>query len=527
MAGSIANEISDVQEKTENQTLNLDQVDKENNLTSEVVNEPGLASNNTSPNDGQDDKGKKKNMWWPPRGLLANYLALTIIVVLFYGTLVGLLDSLALPGGHIFGLFIIVVMCHIAGELITLLRLPSLLGMLTMGFMLRNVPKINFAEDLDPKWASDLRSVALVVILLRAGMGLDPRTLRKLSLVCFRLAFTPCLVETVTVAVASNLLLGFPWLWGFILGFVLAAVSPAVVVPSMLDLQDKKLGVNKGIPTLVIAAASIDDVLAITGFGVVLGITFSEGSVAWTVIKGPLEAMVGVAYGALFGFILWHVPAKDDKSLSILRSAALLIGGLFIMFGSRAVEFGGAGALGCLSLAFVAASGWRKQKWDDGIWDGDDNPVRTFFNYLWKIFQPILFGLIGAEIQVSQLEANTVGLGLAALGIGLFIRMVVTFLVVFKANLSISEQFFVALAWLPKATVQAAFGPVALDYARNTKAGPEMEAFGIKVLTIAVLAILVTAPLGAAAISLSAPRLLTPSPVNNKSSNDTEAQESV
>ena len=115
------------------------------------------------------------------------------------------------------------------------------------------------------------RNVALVVILTRAGLGLDPVALKKLSWGVVRLAFLPCLVEAVTVAVASYLILGFPIAWGFMLGFVLAAVSPAVVVPSMLSLQHKGLGVAQGIPTLVIAAASIDDVLALSGFGVVVG----------------------------------------------------------------------------------------------------------------------------------------------------------------------------------------------------------------------------------------------------------------
>ena len=109
------------------------------------------------------------------------------------------------------------------------------------------------------------------MILTQAGLGLDPVALRKLSWSVVRLAFLPCLVEAVTAALSAYLILDFPLDWGFMLGFVIAAVTPAVVVPSMLSLQQKGLGVRQGIPTLVIAAASIDDVLAISGFGVVLG----------------------------------------------------------------------------------------------------------------------------------------------------------------------------------------------------------------------------------------------------------------
>ena len=109
--------------------------------------------------------------------------------------------------------------------------------MLLVGIILKNVPGVDVARDIHPEWASALRSVALAVILLRAGLGLDPAALRKLSAMVFRLAFSPCLAETLVVAVASHLLLDFPWTWGFMLGFVLAAVSPAVVVPCLLSLQ--------------------------------------------------------------------------------------------------------------------------------------------------------------------------------------------------------------------------------------------------------------------------------------------------
>ena len=117
----------------------------------------------------------------------------------------------------------------------------------------------------------------MVVILIKAGLGLDAAALKRLSFVVVRLAFMPCLVETATDAVVAHFIMGFPWLWGILLGFVLAAVSPAVVVPSLLSLQERGYGEDKGISTLVIAASSIDDIAAISGFGVVLGIIFSQG----------------------------------------------------------------------------------------------------------------------------------------------------------------------------------------------------------------------------------------------------------
>ncbi|KAA0203922.1 Na+/H+ antiporter, 1-like, partial [Hyalella azteca] len=335
--------------------------------------------------------------------------------------------------------------------------LPPLLGMLLSGIALRSFPGIRIiGESLNPNWSASIRNVALVVILLRAGLGLDPKALKAMSLVVFRLACVPCLVETTVVAVVSHFLLGFPWLWGFMLGydadmlsllFILAAVSPAVVVPCLLQLSQQGYGVDKGIPTLVIAAASIDDVIAISGFGVMLGMTFSEGSLAWQILHGPLEVLIGLSYGAVMGFICWILPNKHHQSCSLLQFAMLFTAGLLALFGSQRIEFGGAGALAVLSMAFIAGVGFRRQGWGD-----DDNPVGQHCNVAWGYLQPMLFALIGTEIQILSLELDTIGLGVATLCISLTCRVVTTFFVVLGSGLNIRERFFVALAWLPKAT---------------------------------------------------------------------------
>ncbi len=372
-----------------------------------------------------------------------------------------------------------------------------------MGCLLRNVPVVDVAKDIDPKWSGALRNVALVVILSRAGLGLDPVALRKMSFGVLRLSCIPCSVEAITGAVTSHFLLGFNWAWGFMLGFILSAVSPAVVVPSMLNLQEKGLGVDKGIPTLVIAAASIDDVIAISGFGVALGIAFSQGNLVLTIFKGPLEALAGVLYGIVLGILCWYIPHRSHDKKTLLRFFILFAGGLFAVFGSRAADISGAGALGALTLAFVSAVNWR-QDTDSG----GELPVKQVYGVLWELFQPLLFGLIGAEIDISKIEGETIGLGIAVLLIGLTLRIIASFFAVFGTELNLKERFFIPLAWLPKATVQAAIGSVALDTAREKDLGPEIIELGEQVVTIAVLVILATAPVGAIAISLSANRLL-------------------
>ncbi|XP_076036682.1 sodium/hydrogen exchanger 9B2-like isoform X2 [Oratosquilla oratoria] len=447
----------------------------------------------------------KYAMSCPPHGKVGRVLTWTLIFLMIWGSLISITGEMAIPPhGNIFALMVLFVLALVGGHIVSVVHLPPLLGMLLVGILLRSVPGVSvIGSSIDSDWSATLRNTALVVILLRAGLGLDPHALRQLSFMVLRLAFSPCLVETVTVAVTTHFLLGFPWQWGFMLGFILAAVSPAVVVPCLLSLCDQGYGVDKGIPTLVIAAASIDDVLAISGFGVLLGITFSTGSLEWTVMKGPLEVLLGLGYGGLMGALCWLLPYKHEKNAAILRFLVLLGGGMLAVFGSQKIKFAGAGALGCLSLAFVAGIGWRSQGWSD-----DENPVADYIATMWSFFQPLLFGLIGTEIQVMELDINTVGYGVLTLCIGLTLRVITSFLVVAGGELNLKERLFVAFAWLPKATVQAAIGSKAYDYARQEGAGEEYEKLGKQVLTIAVLVILITAPLGAAAIMLSAPKLL-------------------
>lgn len=455
-----------------------------------------------------EDPGKLERLRYafmcPPHGNLAMYIQFFVLCAVTWVVLIALTKDQALPGGNIFSLVILFTAAVAGAYIFSLCRLPPLLGMLLVGGMLSNIPVIKtVGQGLDLQWSGALRKIALTVILIRAGLGLDPVALRKLSFSVLRLAFAPCLVECLTVGVASHFLMGLPWVWAFLLGFVLAAVSPAVVVPSLLSLSDRGYGLDKGIPTLVIAAASVDDVLAITGFGVVLGIAFTQGDVALTIVKGPLEALLGVAFGCVVGVFLWYFPSKNGPSRMFYRSLLLFSAGMMATFGSDVVHLPGAGPLGCLTLAFVAAFRWRKERKD-----GQPDTIAEVVGIMWMLFQPLLFGLIGAAVNFDNIkDLNSLGLGIAVLAIGLFVRIIVSFCVVFGSGLTIKEQIFVALAWFPKATVQAAIGGLALDAAIKL-GNAEMIEWGTSVLTTAVLSIIITAPIGALAIAISGPLLL-------------------
>uniref|UniRef100_A0A8C4RSJ9 Cation/H+ exchanger transmembrane domain-containing protein n=1 Tax=Erpetoichthys calabaricus TaxID=27687 RepID=A0A8C4RSJ9_ERPCA len=430
-------------------------------------------------------------------------MVIVMVAALLFGLVWSVTGDECLPGGNLFGILLLLFCAVVAGKLFGLIKIPTLpplpplLGMLLAGFVLHNVPVVNTAVNISQKWSSSLRSIALAVILTRAGLGLDAKALRKLKAVCVRLAIGPCLTEACSVAVLSHFLLQIPWIWGFILGFVLGAVSPAVVVPSMLILQKDGYGVEQGVPTLLMAAGSFDDILAITGFNTCLGIAFSTGSSLYNIFRGSMEVVGGIIAGVAMGFFLRFFPSKDQKSLVVKRSTLLLGLAVFAVFGSGRAGFPGSGGLCTLVMSFLAGVGWADSK---GV-------VEDIVGVAWNIFQPLLFGLIGAEISITSLNPNTVGLGVATLVAALAVRILCTFLMVSFAGFSLKEKIFVSLAWVPKATVQAAIGPVALDTARE-KHDVQLEAYGMDILTVAFLSILITAPIGALAIGLAGPRLL-------------------
>ncbi|XP_036046683.1 sodium/hydrogen exchanger 9B2 isoform X2 [Onychomys torridus] len=389
----------------------------------------------------------------PPHGWLSKVITNGTMVVLLWAVVWSVTGPECLPGGNLFGIIILFYCAVTGGKMFGLIKfptlppLPPLLGMLLAGFLLRNVPAISDNVRIQQKWSSSLRSIALSVILVRAGLGLDPKALKKLKGVCVRLAVGPCVVEACASALLSHFLMGLPWQWGFILGFVIGAVSPAVVVPSMLLLQEGGYGVEKGVPTLLMAAGSFDDILAITGFNTCLGVAFSTGSTVFNIFRGILEVVIGMATGSFLGFFIQYFPSSDQSE------------------------------------------------------------VEKIIAVTWDVFQPLLFGLIGAEVSIASLRPETVGICVATLGTAVLIRILTTFLMVCFAGFNIKEKIFISFAWLPKATVQAAIGSVALDTAR-THGEKQLEKYGMDVLTVAFLSILITAPIGSLLIGLLGPRLL-------------------
>ncbi|VDD75179.1 unnamed protein product [Mesocestoides corti] len=518
--------------------------------------------------------------------------------------------------------------------------------------------------------SATLRQVALATILTRAGLGLEPAVLRRIWSSMIRLTCLPCLTEALAGTVVAKFLMNWPWPWAAMMGFILAAVSPAVVVPNMLRLEIAGWGVAQGIPTLVMAASSLDDVLAITGFGIAQAIAFAKGDIAMVAVSGPLEVLAGALLGVCLALILWVLPPPAMEHSSTVRGMLLYAISISAITGTIKMGLPGAGALCCLICSLMCSVGWRNgMPWrfkhtsqpldevdtnksnalaTDGpqlptdaiaptaatehheyyhqhlrslrrrlnksggvtkknalaavsrsrrfslpepkplyeendfntIISGKCTPLgailhrsvylslvssryvtdfwycnvdqsnaylrrslsafrpigakkkglvrwntttentanihtsttpsedpdseflttdvnssaapplritpeallaldkakgqeclkvmRSYMATCWWFVQPLLFCLIGADIPVEKLRPDTIGLGIASILVALTFRIFASVLAVTPSPLKLKEKIFVSVAWIPKATVQAAIGPLALDSARAT-----------------------------------------------------------
>lgn len=282
---------------------------------------------------------------------------------------------------------------------------------------------------------AELRKFALVIILTRAGLEMDPAAFKKVYVTILKLGLVPWTVECVVVAVMTHYLIELPWIWAFLLGSIIAAVSPAVVVPCLFRLRTKGYGVAKGIPTLIVAVAGIDDAASVAIFGIITSIMFSADDVAYQISQAPVCIIGGLGFGVIWGYLSKFVPEKGDAYVVPLRVLMLFGGGLLAVFGSEKLGFEGAGPLGVVFAAFTSNLLWCKQGWDV-----EDNPVSTAFEIFWMIFEPILFGITGASVKIAKLDPDIVAVGVGCLICGVVLRILATVAIAFGDRLNLKEK---------------------------------------------------------------------------------------
>ncbi len=366
------------------------------------------------------------------------------------------------------------------------LKLPALLGMLLTGIVLG--PRLlNLLDNSLLAAAGDLRQLALIVILTRVGLSLDMAELKQVGRPAFLLCWVPATFELAGVMVLAVGLLGTSWLEGAIMGSVLAAVSPAVIVPRMLGFMERGYGRRKGIPQLLMAGASMDDVYVIVCFTSLTAVAAGAG-IGWrNLVHVPLAIAGGAMFGALAGWGLtcWfsRFSMRDPVRVLILLSISFW----FVALEKRDwVPFSGLLGVMCCGLMILHRSDELARR------------LAAQFAKLWVGAEVVLFVLVGAAVDVRYALAAG-GTMLAVVVLALALRMAGVYVSLLGSGLTPGERFFCMLACTPKATVQAAIGAVPLGMGLPC---------GRSVLTLAVISILLTAPLGALAIDLTGDRLL-------------------
>ncbi len=399
-------------------------------------------------------------------------------------------------------LSLIVLSALILNYLFSKIKLPGLLGMIAAGLIL-GPGMLNIIDEEVINLLREFKTVALIVILIRAGLGINRKTLNKIGGPAIRMSFVPGVFEGVTIMVLAHFIFNFTIIESGILGFILAAVSPAVVVPTMLELKDKGYGKNKEVPTLVLAGASADDVFAITIFGVFVGLASGQAvNIPYLIFSVPMGIVIGLLLGALLGYLLViyfkRVHIRDTKKLIIF----IILSVLFYEFTEMPqlknyIHI--AGLLGIMAMGFVILEKYPKLA----------NRMSAKFGKVWVLAELLLFVYIGAEVNVKAIDPGIIGKGVIILFIGLFLRSVGVWVSLVKSGLNNKEKLFSIIAYWPKATVQAAIGAVPLTLIQSGAIQNISLQTGQDILALAVISIVVSAPLGAIGIKLAGPKLLT------------------
>lgn len=401
----------------------------------------------------------------------------------------------------LFNLSIIILIAMLFATLFSKLKLPPLLGMIFTGVLLGPFSKesfINFigsdklnfifiSDDII-KISSELRTAALIVILIRAGLGINKKVLNTIGVPALKMASIPCLLEGLFITLSARYILGFSFIISGVLAFIISAVSPAVIVPEMLNLKEEGYGKKKEIPTLILAGASIDDVFAITLFSSFLSMSLGQNiNITRTLLEIPISIILGLIFGVLLGYALllffkkYHI--RDTKKTIIFMLVAILFHHIEEL---KIIPL--ASLIGIMAIGFV-------------ILEKNEDLARRMamkFNKIWVLAELLLFLLIGAAVDVSLILKSGF-LGLVIIFIGLCGRTLAVYISLYGSKLNNKEKLFCAIAYSPKATVQAAIGGI--PYAMGVPHGD-------LILAIAVLSIVVTAPLGAIGIRLSKSKLL-------------------
>lgn len=388
----------------------------------------------------------------------------------------------------VYSLGLILFLGFSIGFLFEKIKLPKIIGMIFIGILM----SVSVLDLLDPsiyQISASLRQIALIIILTRAGLSLDIERLKEIGRPAILLSFLPATFEMIGIVIFGTLFFNISIVEAILMGATLAAVSPAIIVPRMIDLKKKGYGNDKKIPEMVLAGASLDDIYVIIIFYAMLGLIQSGNFEFMSLLNIPISIVLGVVLGLIVGlyitFLFKRIKLSTPVQILIITSLSFLMIGLE----EAMKDFLSISALlGIMTLGMVILFNQKSIAKD----------LEQGYNKIWLFFEIILFVLVGASVDVKYVfDAGF--LALLTILLGLIFRLFGVMISLTFTNLSIKEKIFIGISYLPKATVQAAIGGIALSYGLP---------IGNLVLTMAVLSIVITAPLGAILIDTSYEKLL-------------------
>lgn len=382
----------------------------------------------------------------------------------------------------------IIVVGYLLGRLLSAMNLPSLIGYIIAGLIM-GPSFFNLIDQSTLDISSDLRRIALMIILLRAGLNIDLQDLKKVGRPAILMSFLPATLEIIGTIILAPIFFGMSYLSAAILGAIVAATSPAVVVARMLDLMGKGYGKKKGVPQMILAGSSMDDIFVIIIFTALTALA-QTGEFHWlSMLSMPTSIILGIAGGLLVGWLLSLAIEKYQLSGGY---PVILSFGMAMLFDG--IEKAMTGPIGFSALLAVMAMGFMMLR----VNPVQAKSVQVGFNNLWQVFEIILFVLVGASMSIESVKDSGL-IAVVLIVLLLVFRGLGVLLSVLGTQLNKEEKAFAIFAYLPKATVQAAIGAVPLAMGLSN---------GQIILTISVVAILVTAPLGAVLIDQTHNRLL-------------------
>lgn len=392
----------------------------------------------------------------------------------------------------IISLILIGLLANYSGKLVDLFKLPSLIGMILFG-MIIGPSFLNIVPKQTLNISSYIKDIALVTVLFIGGLGISLNQMKQIGRPAILLSIIPATLEGLTIAFLSMIFLNFTFVQGAILGFIIAAVSPAVLVPSMVDLIKRKVGQDKAIPQMLLVGASADDTVAITLFTTFLGIYMSNInneniSIASELFSIPITIIISIVVGfllATFSKNILSVIKNNTLRTIITFMICLLIRIIENIFHLKIFN----------SLLTIMIYGFFLRAFLKDL----AVEIQNGINVVWKYGKIYLFTFVGMAIN-PNLALKYLWIGILMLIISLTIRSIGVFISLIGTSLSLKEKIFCIIAYLPKATVQSAKAGIPLQM--GVAGGEIMQ-------SIAILSVLITAPIGAIGIKISSPKLLT------------------